>query len=72
LLAECFGVPLSLGSVVTLQQAGSAAQAPVYTAIHTAMQQQARCNIDEIGWEEVGKRRWLWTMVRRSPPSLRC
>jgi transposase len=63
LLADCFGMPLSLGSVVTLQQVGSAALAPVYMAIHTAVQQQERCNIDETGWKEAGKRRWLWTMV---------
>jgi transposase len=63
LLADFFGLPLSLGSVVALQQTGSAALAPVYTAIHTAVQQQERCNIDETGWKEAGKRRWLWTMV---------
>lgn len=63
LLAECFGVPLSLGSVVTLQQVGSAALAPVYAAIHAAVQQEARCNIDETSWKEAGARRWLWTMV---------
>jgi transposase len=63
LLADWFGLPLSLGSVVSLQQIGSAALAPVYTAIHTAVQQQERCNIDETSWKEAGKRRWLWTMV---------
>jgi len=63
LLNEFFGLPLSLGSVVALQQAASAALAPVYDAIHTAVQQQDRCNIDETGWKEAGKRRWLWTMV---------
>jgi transposase len=63
LLADFFGLPISLGSVVALQQTGSAALAPVYAAIHTAVQQQDRCNIDETGWKEAGKRRWLWTMV---------
>src|SRR5262245_7390035 len=63
LLADFFGLPLSLGSVVTLQQQGSAALEGVYTAIHTAVQQQQRCNVDETGWKEAGKRRWLWTMV---------
>jgi transposase len=82
LLADFFGLPLSLGSVVALQQSGSAALAPVYCAIHTAVQQQERCNIDETGWKEAGKRRWLWTMVtliatffyvatRRDGPGLR-
>ena len=63
LLADFFGLPISLGSVVALQQTGSAALAPVYAAIHTAVQHQDRCNIDETGWKEAGKRRWLWTMV---------
>jgi transposase len=63
LLHDFFGLPLSLGSVVTLQQIGSAALAPIYTTIHNAVQHQDRCNIDETGWKEAGKRRWLWTMV---------
>ena len=63
LLADFFGLPLSLGSVVALQQTGSAALEGVYAAIHTAVQQQDRCNIDETGWKEAGNRRWLWTMV---------
>jgi transposase len=63
LLHEFFGLPISLGSVVALQQEGSAALAPVYDAIHTAGEQQDRCNIDETSWKEAGKRRWLWTMV---------
>ena len=63
LLADFFGLPLSLGSVVTLQQVGSAALEAVYDAIHTVVQQQDRCNIDETSWKEGGNRRWLWTMV---------
>lgn len=63
LLEDFFGLPLSLGSVVALQQEGSAALAPVYDAIHTAVQQTERCNIDETSWKEAGKPRWLWTMV---------
>lgn len=63
LLHAFFGLPLSLGSVVDLQQIGSAALAPVYATIHTTVQQTERCNVDETGWKEAGKRRWLWTMV---------
>jgi hypothetical protein len=47
LLHEFFALPISLGSVVALQQQGSAALAPVSDAIHLAVQQQDRCNIDE-------------------------
>jgi Transposase IS66 family len=28
-----------------------------------ARPRQGRCNIDETGWKEAGKQRWLWTMV---------
>lgn len=63
LLADWFDFPISLGSIVDLQEVGSAALAPVYAAIHATLQQQTRCNIDETGWKEAGQRRWLWTMV---------
>jgi transposase len=63
LLHEFFGMPISLGSVVALQQTASVALAPVYETIHSAVQQQDRCNIDETSWKEGGNRRWLWTMV---------
>lgn len=63
ILADWFAFPISLGSIVDLQELGSAALAPVYTAIHAAVQQQDRCNIDETGWKEAGKRRWVWTVV---------
>lgn len=63
LLHEFFALPLSLGSVVGLQQTASAALEPIYETIQSAVQQQDRCNIDETGWKEAGKRRWLWTMV---------
>lgn len=63
LLHDFFGFPISVGSVVTLQQHASAALAPIYTAIHTAVQQTDRCNLDETSWKEAGKQCWLWTMV---------
>jgi transposase len=63
LLHEFFGMPISLGSVVGLQQTASAALEEVYETIHAAVQQQDRCNVDETGWKEAGKRRWLWTRV---------
>jgi transposase len=63
LLHDFFGLPISLGSVVGLQQEGSAALAPVYDAVHTAVQHTERCNVDETSWKEAGQPRWLWTMV---------
>src|SRR5437773_1839513 len=63
LLSDFFGLPISLGSVVALQQEGSAALEEVSAASHSAGEQQDRCTIDERGWKEAGKRRWLWTML---------
>jgi transposase len=63
LLYDFFKLPLSLGSVVDLQHSCSLALAPVYSAIQTTVQQQAHINMDETGWKEAGKRRWLWVMV---------
>jgi len=63
LLADLYGLPISLGSVVDLQQTVSCALAPIYTAIQTTVQQQAHVNMDETGWKEAGKRRWLWVAV---------
>jgi transposase len=65
LLHDFFKLPLSVGSVVDLQQSCSQSLAPVYSAIQTAMQQQGHINMDETGWKEAGKRRWLWVMVSR-------
>lgn len=63
LLHDFFALPLSLGSVVDLQQSCSLALAPIYSAIQTIVQQQAHINMDETGWKEAGKRRWLWVAV---------
>jgi len=63
LLHDLYGLPISLGSVVDLEQTVSAALAPVYAALQTTVQAQARVNMDETGWKEAGKRRWLWVVV---------
>jgi transposase len=63
LLLDLYGLPLSLGSVVDLEQTVSTALAPVYQTIQTAVQQQEVVNIDETGWKEAGQRRWLWVVV---------
>src|SRR6266536_3435806 len=65
LLHDLYGLPISVGSVVDLQQVVSSAIAPIYTAIQTTIQQQPTINMDETGWKEAGKRRWLWVAVSR-------
>ena len=63
LLEDLFALPLSVGSVVTLQATVSAALAPVYTEVQAQVQAAAVVNVDETGWKEAGDRRWLWTVV---------
>lgn len=63
LLQDLFALPISLGSVVELQQTVSAAIAPAYQSIQTTLQQQGHVHMDETGWKEGGKRRWLWVVV---------
>ena len=63
LLADLFQLPLSLGSVVTLQTTVSTALAPISADILTHVQAAPVANVDETGWKEAGKRRWLWVMV---------
>jgi transposase len=65
LLHDLYRLPISLGSVVALQQTVSAALAAVYTTIQTVIQQRPHVNMDETGWKEAGKRRWLWVVVSR-------
>ena len=63
LLADLFHFPISLGSVVTCQSTVSAALVPLYDDLQTQVQAAPVVNIDETGWKEAGKRRWLWTVV---------
>jgi hypothetical protein len=63
LLHDFFALPLSLGSVVDLQQSCSLALAPISSAIQTTVQQQAHITMDETGWKEAGKRRWFTQRV---------
>lgn len=65
LLDEVYGIPLSLGSVPRLYQLASSALAPVYDEVQTAVQTQAVVNVDETGWPEAGRQRYLWAAVSR-------
>jgi transposase len=68
LLHDLYRLPLSLGSVVSLQQTVSCAIVRTYTAIQAIVQLQAHLNMDETGWKEAGKPRWLWVAVSRVAP----
>jgi transposase len=60
LCADLFGCPLSLGTVDALCQRTSAALAQPYAELRQAIRAAAAVNVDETGWKQAGKRRWLW------------
>jgi len=63
LLADAFGVKLSLGTVCALEkQVSQAVAAPVEEA-RGHVRQQGAANLDETGWRERGAKAWLWTAV---------
>jgi len=62
-LAELGEVELSLGSVARLEQATSAALAPVVAEVATAVRRAPAANLDETGWWQGHRRAWLWTVV---------
>lgn len=62
-LAELGEVELSVGGLARLEQATSAALAPVVDEVATVVQQAAVANLDETGWWQGKTRSWLWTVV---------
>ncbi len=63
LLANLVQFPISLGGVVACQATVSAALVPIYADLQEQVQAAPVVNIDETGWKEAGKSRWLWTVV---------
>jgi transposase len=70
-MQDLFGASISLGSIVTQQQAVSQAVAPAVEEAKAYAQQQNRGNADETGWKEgpkedgsKGRKKvWLWVLV---------
>ena len=56
-----FEVPVSLGTVATLEQQASAALAAAHHQVRDAVRAVAVKHADETGWKQAGARRWLWT-----------
>jgi transposase len=55
-----FDAAIALGTVANLEQEVSAALAPAYEAARAAVQQAPVKHLDETGWKQAGKKRWLW------------
>jgi len=65
LLAECFALPMAVGTVVNQQQVISAALAAPVAELEPVVKQSPVCNMDETSWRQRGaqRRSWLWTVV---------
>lgn len=59
-LADCLGVPMSVGALSRLEARTTLALAAAYQEAATATAQAAAVNVDETSWKERGKRPWLW------------
>ena len=55
-----YDVPIALGTVSNLEQEMSAALTPAHGAAQQFVQQAAFKHVDETGWKEAGRQRWLW------------
>jgi transposase len=58
-----FSVPVSVGSINALQAQMSQALAPAHQAIAQVVRAADVKHVDETGWKQAGKRRWLWAAV---------
>jgi transposase len=60
-----FGVPIALGTVSNLEQEISAALAVPHTEATATVRDAPVKNLDETGWKENGKKRWLWVAATK-------
>ncbi len=63
LVADLFGVEISLGSISGCEAAMSQTLAPVVEEARAFVQEQAVVHADETGWREGRRRAWLWVAV---------
>jgi transposase len=63
MMAEVFGVPMSVGTISQVEQATTAAVAAPVEEAHTYVHEQAVAHLDETSWRQGGKRAWLWVAV---------
>jgi transposase len=53
-------VPIAVGTIANLEQEMSAALEPAYHEVRQQVAAAAVKHLDETGWKEAGKKRWLW------------
>jgi transposase len=61
--AALFHAPIALGTVANLEQEMSAALAPAHREAVEAVRQAPVKYVDETGWKQAGRKRWLWAAV---------
>jgi transposase len=62
-MADLFGLPLSVGTIVNLEQATVQAVAEPVAEARASVPQQPTAYLDETGGREGQQRAWLWTAV---------
>jgi len=55
-----FGVPIAVGTISNLEQEMSAALASAYQDVRQQVADAEVKHLDETGWHQAGKKRWLW------------
>lgn len=55
-----FGVPVALGTIANVEREISAALEPEYRKVREQVADAPVKNLDETGWKQGGKKRWLW------------
>jgi transposase len=55
-----FGVPIALGTISNIEQEVRAALEPEYQNVREHVAAAEIKHLDETGWKEAGKKRWLW------------
>ena len=58
--AAMFQAPIALGTIAHLEQEMSAALAPAHQEALAAVRQAPVKYVDETGWKQAGRKRWLW------------
>jgi transposase len=62
-MADLFGLPISLGTITNLEQATTQALAAPVAEAQAAVREQSIAHLDETGWREGRTRAWLWVAV---------
>ena len=62
-MADLFGLPMSLGTIPHLEQATVQAVATPVAEAQTYVRAQPSAHLDETGWREGHTRAWLWVAV---------